>query len=121
MMLKEMMGESVSAQAPNLIPVVRELPADLETPISAYLKLAGSGPSFLLESVTGGEQVARYSFIGADLNQAYILRGRTLEHHTTDGISTTALVVGAGTLAAFGFAVSEAADSGSDAASPASP
>ena len=35
---------------PNLIPVVRELPADLETPVSVYLKLAGHGPSFLLES-----------------------------------------------------------------------
>ena len=35
---------------PNLLPVVRELPADLETPVSVYLKLAGRGPSFLLES-----------------------------------------------------------------------
>lgn len=48
----------------NLIPVYRELPADLETPVSVYLKLQDEGPSFLLESVTGGEQVARYSFIG---------------------------------------------------------
>ncbi len=48
----------------NLIPVYRELSADLETPVSVYLKLQDEGPSFLLESVTGGEQVARYSFIG---------------------------------------------------------
>jgi anthranilate synthase component 1 len=48
----------------NLIPVYRELPADLETPVSVYLKLQDEGPSFLLESVTGGERVARYSFIG---------------------------------------------------------
>ena len=48
----------------NLIPIYRELPADLETPVSVYLKLQDEGPSFLLESVTGGERVARYSFIG---------------------------------------------------------
>jgi anthranilate synthase component 1 len=56
-------------------PVVRELPADLETPTSVYLKLAGQGPSFLLESVTGGENLARYSFIGARPSRAYILKG----------------------------------------------
>jgi anthranilate synthase component 1 len=48
----------------NLIPIYRELAADLETPVSVYLKLQDEGPSFLLESVSGGEQVARYSFIG---------------------------------------------------------
>jgi anthranilate synthase component 1 len=48
----------------NLIPVHRELPADMETPVSIYLKLQDEGSSFLLESVSGGEQVARYSFIG---------------------------------------------------------
>ena len=52
----------------NLIPVYREMPADLETPVSVYLKLCvqgnGAGPSFLLESVEKGEQVGRYSFIG---------------------------------------------------------
>jgi len=73
--------------APTLIPVVRELPADLETPISVYLKLAGNGPSFLLESVTGGEYVSRYSFIGADLRQAYILKDDQWEIHANDDIS----------------------------------
>lgn len=52
------------AKQGNLIPVYRELPADLETPVSVYLKLQDEGPSFLLESITGGNQVARYSFIG---------------------------------------------------------
>ncbi|MDI9641597.1 anthranilate synthase component I [Kamptonema cortianum] len=47
------------------IPVVSTLLADIETPLSAYWKVAHSEPnSFLLESVTGGEQVARYSIIG---------------------------------------------------------
>jgi anthranilate synthase component 1 len=88
-MLQEIAAESTEVQTPNLIPVVRELPADLETPISAYLKLAGTGPSFLLESVTGGEQVARYSFIGVDASEAYVIRERGLERHTSDGIVTT--------------------------------
>ncbi|NJN94386.1 MAG: hypothetical protein HC875_09980 [Anaerolineales bacterium] len=48
----------------NLIPIHRDLPADMETPVSVYLKLQDEGSSFLLESVSGGEQVARYSFIG---------------------------------------------------------
>src|SRR5512145_1532157 len=66
-------------------PLVRELPADLETPVSVYLKLAGQGPSFLLESVTGGEQVARYSFIGVRPGGAFVLRGDRLERHSPQG------------------------------------
>ena len=68
------------------IPIVRELSADLETPISVYLKLAGKGPSFLLESVTGGEHVARYSFLGTDLCDAFILKDKQWEIHTPQGV-----------------------------------
>ena len=51
----------------NLIPVYREIPGDLETPVSAYYKLAGGKVySFLLESVEGQEKVAQYSFIARD-------------------------------------------------------
>ena len=50
----------------NLVPVFRELPADLETPVSVFLKLRGTAPCFLLESVEHGEQLGRYSFIGTD-------------------------------------------------------
>ena len=50
----------------NLVPIYREIEADLETPVSAYLKVARSPYSFLLESVEGGEKLARYSFIGTD-------------------------------------------------------
>lgn len=58
--------EQVEAMAEkgNLIPIYRDLPADMETPVSIYLKLQDEGPCFLLESVAGGEQVGRYSFIG---------------------------------------------------------
>ena len=45
-----------SAAPGGLVPVYRELPADLETPVSVYLKLQGSGPGFLLESVERAEQ-----------------------------------------------------------------
>ena len=49
-----------------LVPVYREISADLETPITAYLKVARPPYSFLLESVEGGERIARYSFIGTE-------------------------------------------------------
>ncbi len=49
----------------NLIPVCREILADLETPVSCFLKLGNRPYSYLLESVEGGEKMARYSFIGA--------------------------------------------------------
>ena len=75
----------------KLVPVVRELPADLETPVSVYLRLAGQGPSFLLESVTGGENVARYSFIGVSPRHAFVLRGRTVERSAPGGVSRETL------------------------------
>ena len=57
---------SSAPTSPNLVPVFIEIPADLLTPVAAYLKVAhGSEHSFLLESVVGGESLARYSFVGA--------------------------------------------------------
>ncbi len=50
----------------NLVPVFRDIPADLETPVSAFLKVTRGEHSFLLESVEGGERLARYSFIGTE-------------------------------------------------------
>src|ERR671922_2984745 len=49
-----------------LIPLCLDVIADLETPVSAYLKIARGPYSFLLESVEGGERLARYSFMGAE-------------------------------------------------------
>ena len=54
------------SQQGNVIPVRSDLLADLETPVTAYAKLRGNGPAFLLESVEGGEHVSRYSFIGCN-------------------------------------------------------
>lgn len=50
----------------NLVPVYREIVADLETPVSAFLKISRGNYSFLLESVEGGQHQARYSFIGTE-------------------------------------------------------
>lgn len=66
--------------------VLHEHNADLETPMSVYLKLANSSPSFLLESVSGGEQVARYSFIGIEPRRAYLLAANGWEIHSAHGI-----------------------------------
>ena len=54
------------ARRPVLSPVWREVAADLDTPVSAYLKLARGRYGYLLESVEGGERLARYSFVGTD-------------------------------------------------------
>jgi anthranilate synthase component 1 len=59
--------------------IIREISADLETPISVYMKLRGEGASFLLESVEGGERIARYSFIGIKPRAEYIIRANEIE------------------------------------------
>lgn len=64
--------DSSRAQA---IPVFREILADLDTPVSAWLKVGGGDHSFLLESVEGGERWARWSFIGLDPHFVVSARG----------------------------------------------
>ncbi len=59
----------------NVVPVYREIVADMETPVSAFLKINRSGYSFLLESVEGGEWLARYSFIGTEPYRVLTVRG----------------------------------------------
>lgn len=56
----------------NLIPVSVELIADFGTPVSVYAKLRGQGPSFLLESIVGGEHIGRYSFIGCAPRKVFV-------------------------------------------------
>src|SRR2546428_12491864 len=63
----------------NLIPVSCELPADLETPISTFMKVRGDGDAFLLESVEGGERIGRYSFIGSGPMMTIVSRGDQAE------------------------------------------
>ncbi len=58
--------ERLAADGFNLIPVFEEVAADLETPVSAFLKVARGDYAFLLESVRGGEKWGRYTFLGSD-------------------------------------------------------
>ena len=74
---KEFLG---FAKKGNLVPVYREIYGDLETPVAAYMKLAkGSRYSFLLESVEGGEKLARYSFLARDPELVLRTKGRDAE------------------------------------------
>src|ERR1700759_430633 len=67
------------AAAHSLVPVYRTLTADLETPVSAFLRLAADEPqSFLLESVEGGEKVGRYTFIGIRPYRTVLSRGSSI-------------------------------------------
>ncbi|MFQ5913991.1 MAG: anthranilate synthase component I [Nitrospinota bacterium] len=66
------------ARQGNLIPVYREILADLETPVSAFLKIAEGDNAFLLESVEGGEKWARYCFLGADPSVLLRIKGRRI-------------------------------------------
>ena len=62
----------------NLIPVCREIFADMETPVSAFRKIDNGRASFLLESIEGGEKWARYSFLGSG-GKLFRSRGETVE------------------------------------------
>src|SRR5512147_3023705 len=79
-------GEIMLLESTALQTIIREIPADLETPVSLYLKLRGNGASFLLESVEGGERIARYSFIGVQPRAAYILRNGGIEVQEKGGL-----------------------------------
>ena len=67
------------AKQGNLIPVYREILADMETPVSAFQKIDDGKYSFLLESVEGGEKWARYSFLGSRPEVVVRSFGRTVE------------------------------------------
>lgn len=69
---------SLAAQG-NVIPVYADLMADFETPVSAYAKLKQAGPSYLLESVEGGENLSRYSFIGCRPRKVFVCGPETTE------------------------------------------
>jgi len=63
------------AQQGNLIPVYREILADIDTPVTALMKLASKSHVFLLESIEGGEKWGRYTFLGADPRIVFEVRG----------------------------------------------
>ena len=65
----------------NVIPVYKEINADLDTPVSAFLKIKKSDYAFLLESVEGQEKLARYSFLCSNPAMVFKAKGRNIEIH----------------------------------------
>jgi anthranilate synthase component 1 len=74
------------AQRGNVVPISCEILGDLETPVSAFLKIHRGRHGFLLESVQGGEKWGRYSFLGSEPERIWTARSRAVEVRTRDGI-----------------------------------
>jgi anthranilate synthase component 1 len=91
-------GFRALARDHTVVPVWRELAADLETPVSAFLKLAGTDSTgFLLESVEHGDRWGRFSFVGRDPSLVLVARGRSIE---MSGVPARPVPVDRGVLAA---------------------
>jgi anthranilate synthase component 1 len=84
--ISEQEFNSLARQGYNRIPLTSESFADLDTPLSLYLKLANQPYSYLLESVQGGERFGRYSFIGLPAETRITVRDKqvTLTHHDSE-------------------------------------
>ena len=78
---------ALAAKGYNRIPLVLETFADLDTPLSLYLKLAAARYTFLLESVVGGERFGRYSFIGLPAKVRLRVQGRRVEVEDDGGVT----------------------------------
>ena len=76
MFTPDLKGFIAKAREGNLIPVYKEIMADMETPLSAFLKLDRGRYAFLLESVEGGEKVGRYSFLGSNPGKVFSAKGK---------------------------------------------
>jgi anthranilate synthase component 1 len=78
------------ARSHDLVPICKPWTADLETPVSAFLRVAyGEPEAFLLESVEGGENVGRYTFMGIRPYKKIIAHGRQIATHTGHHIETS--------------------------------
>jgi anthranilate synthase component 1 len=66
----------------GMVPLVREVVLDADTPLAAFVKVARPPFAFLLESVVGGERWARYTFLGTEPREAWRYRGRAIERWT---------------------------------------
>lgn len=76
--------EALAAKG-NTIPVYLDLTADSETPLGAYSKICHQGPSFLFESIVGGERVNRFSFLGANPRKVFRIFEKETEIRSRDG------------------------------------
>src|SRR5438552_17013174 len=92
--MTELEFKSLAAQGYNRIPLIAEALADLETPLTLYLKLAqiqqAGKNTFLLESVVGGERFGRYSFIGLPASTLLRRYGTRIDVVKNDKIIETA-------------------------------
>src|SRR5258705_660020 len=66
----------------GMVPVMREVVTDADTPVAAFAKIARPPFAFLLESLVGGERWARYTFLGTEPREAWRYRGRSVERRT---------------------------------------
>ncbi|MGH7856977.1 MAG: anthranilate synthase component I family protein, partial [Candidatus Binatia bacterium] len=73
------------ARRGNVVPVTCEILADLETPVSAFLKIHRGGHGFLFESVEGGEKWGRYSFLGSEPDRIWVARDHRIEMRSRTG------------------------------------
>lgn len=73
------------AKKGNLVPVYREVLADLETPVSSFMKIGDNPYSYLLESVEGGEKIARFSFLGGAPSRVFKTKGRRISVWSAKG------------------------------------
>ena len=80
---------ALSEQGYNKIPLMREVLADLDTPLSAFLKLAAQPNSYLFESVQGGEKWGRYSIIGLPCKTRIEVRGQQITLRSEDNTTET--------------------------------
>ncbi len=76
--------EALAAKG-NTIPVYLDLTADCETPLGAYSKISHEGPSFLFESIVGGERISRFSFLGANPRKVFRVFEKETSIHGKDG------------------------------------
>ncbi|MPZ14254.1 MAG: anthranilate synthase component I, partial [Chloroflexi bacterium] len=84
--IRDAIPPEAGSASPPLLPIYRECLADTETPVSAYVKLRTTGPSFLLESVEGGERQGRYSIVATGSTETLRFAGDSAEH-AVDGVS----------------------------------
>lgn len=82
----------MASQGQRRIPVTRSLFADLDTPVSTYLKVGNKPYSYLLESVQGGEQWGRYSFIGLPAQKVIILKGYKIIELVQDSVENAEVI-----------------------------
>ena len=80
--------EALAAKG-NTIPVYLDLTADCETPLGAYSKICHEGPSFLFESIVGGERISRFTFLGANPRKVFRVFEKETSIHGKDGSAET--------------------------------